>query len=180
MRGRPHKTNSANCNSEYPWCCFILAFHCYQKLAMKGMQTGGRGVVFSEGPAGGGDLHWPRWWEPELNKCLPLSLPCPHGSWTVKREGGARPCKLTLYVIDWSHSVSFVFLFLHVCFGDPQPLPIYLPPSPLCSILFADIEGFTSLASQCTAQELIMTLNELFARFDKLASVSADNRPPTF
>ena len=27
------------------------------------------------------------------------------------------------------------------------------------------------LASQCTAQELVMTLNELFARFDKLAAV---------
>nr|XP_006131277.1 adenylate cyclase type 6 [Pelodiscus sinensis] len=47
---------------------------------------------------------------------------------------------------------------------------IYIQKHDKVSILFADIEGFTSLASQCTAQELVMTLNELFARFDKLAS----------
>jgi len=40
------------------------------------------------------------------------------------------------------------------------------------SILFADIEGFTQLSSQCTAHELVKTLNELFARFDQLAVVS--------
>ena len=40
----------------------------------------------------------------------------------------------------------------------------------LFSILFADICGFTALSSQCTAQELVKMLNELFARFDRLAS----------
>ncbi|XP_038154585.1 adenylate cyclase type 3 isoform X3 [Cyprinodon tularosa] len=38
------------------------------------------------------------------------------------------------------------------------------------SILFADIVGFTQLSSSCSAQELVKLLNELFARFDKLAS----------
>jgi adenylate cyclase 1 len=42
----------------------------------------------------------------------------------------------------------------------------------VCSILFADIVGFTVLASQCTAQELVRLLNELFGRFDQLANVS--------
>ena len=33
------------------------------------------------------------------------------------------------------------------------------------SILFADICGFTVLSAQCTAEELIRLLNELFARY---------------
>ncbi|XP_037100951.1 adenylate cyclase type 3-like isoform X2 [Syngnathus acus] len=37
------------------------------------------------------------------------------------------------------------------------------------SILFADMVGFTQLSSTCSAQELVKLLNELFARFDKLA-----------
>lgn len=46
---------------------------------------------------------------------------------------------------------------------------IYIQRHINVSILFADIEGFTQLASQCTAHELVKTLNELFARFDQLA-----------
>ncbi|XP_041063857.1 adenylate cyclase type 3 [Carcharodon carcharias] len=38
------------------------------------------------------------------------------------------------------------------------------------SILFADIVGFTQLSSSCNAQELVKLLNQLFARFDKLAA----------
>ena len=42
---------------------------------------------------------------------------------------------------------------------------------PFHSILFADIKGFTALSSKVSAQELVQTLNELFARFDCLAEV---------
>ena len=45
----------------------------------------------------------------------------------------------------------------------------YLSIFSFSSILFADICGFTALSAQCTAEELIRLLNELFARFDRLA-----------
>lgn len=52
----------------------------------------------------------------------------------------------------------------------------YSQPLHFCfSILFADIVGFTQLSSACSAQELVKLLNELFARFDKLASVSTSS-----
>ncbi|XP_043199779.1 Ca(2+)/calmodulin-responsive adenylate cyclase-like isoform X5 [Amphibalanus amphitrite] len=47
---------------------------------------------------------------------------------------------------------------------------IYIQRHENVSILFADIVGFTVLASQCSAQELVRLLNELFGRFDQLAN----------
>ena len=46
---------------------------------------------------------------------------------------------------------------------------LYFPSLP--SILYADIVGFTALASECSPPELVKTLNELFGRFDQLAEV---------
>lgn len=53
--------------------------------------------------------------------------------------------------------VLFFFLNFHICktFSDSFCIS---------SILFADICGFTSLSDQCTAEELVRLLNELFAR----------------
>lgn len=48
---------------------------------------------------------------------------------------------------------------------------IYIQRHNDVSILFADIVGFTDLSSQCSAQELVRLLNELFGRFDQLANV---------
>ncbi|XP_040037275.2 adenylate cyclase type 2 [Gasterosteus aculeatus] len=40
------------------------------------------------------------------------------------------------------------------------------------SILYADIVGFTKLASSCTPEELVAMLNKLFGRFDDIAKVN--------
>ncbi|XP_076282280.1 adenylyl cyclase 78C isoform X2 [Lasioglossum baleicum] len=47
---------------------------------------------------------------------------------------------------------------------------IYIHRYENVSILFADIKGFTALASHCSPQELVKVLNDLFARFDKLSA----------
>ncbi|XP_069187438.1 adenylate cyclase type 6 isoform X2 [Procambarus clarkii] len=47
---------------------------------------------------------------------------------------------------------------------------IYIQRHDNVSILFADICGFTTLSDQCTAEELVRLLSELFARFDRLAA----------
>lgn len=50
--------------------------------------------------------------------------------------------------------------------------------SVLCSILYADIVGFTKLASSCSPEELVAVLNKLFGRFDDIAKVSISAHSP--
>lgn len=40
------------------------------------------------------------------------------------------------------------------------------------SILYADIVGFTRLATDCSPGELVHMLNELFGKFDQIAKVN--------
>uniref|UniRef100_H2YBC8 Adenylate cyclase type 8 n=1 Tax=Ciona savignyi TaxID=51511 RepID=H2YBC8_CIOSA len=54
-------------------------------------------------------------------------------------------------------------------FGGNLRNPIYVHKYDNVSILYADVKGFTKLSTILTAQELVATLNELFARFDGLA-----------
>ncbi|XP_044864155.1 adenylate cyclase type 8 isoform X3 [Mauremys mutica] len=49
---------------------------------------------------------------------------------------------------------------------------IYIHRYENVSILFADVKGFTNLSTTLSAQELVRMLNELFARFDRLAHYS--------
>lgn len=45
------------------------------------------------------------------------------------------------------------------------------------SILYADIVGFTKLASTCSPEELVAVLNKLFGKFDDIAKVKPLSHP---
>lgn len=68
---------------------------------------------------------------------------------------------LSLFLLPFSFSISYhsIQFFL---LSSPLPLPFVAVGY---SILFADICGFTTLSDQCTAEELVRLLNELFARY---------------
>lgn len=54
---------------------------------------------------------------------------------------------------------------------DSQFKKLYIYHMENVSILFADIKGFTELASKTSAEQLVKILNDLFGRFDKIAEV---------
>lgn len=65
------------------------------------------------------------------------------------------------------------FFFSWNCCSVTGSLPLFNHPAFLFfSILYADIVGFTRLASDCSPKELVIMLNELFGKFDQIAKVS--------
>lgn len=61
--------------------------------------------------------------------------------------------------------------------GTPGCGPDLMNTVPLCSVLYADIVGFTRLASECSPKELVLMLNELFGKFDQIAKVRGVSLP---
>ncbi|XP_024900361.1 adenylate cyclase type 7 [Pteropus alecto] len=62
--------------------------------------------------------------------------------------------------------------------GDRHSVPdnnfhsLYVKRHQNVSILYADIVGFTRLASDCSPKELVVMLNELFGKFDQIAKAN--------
>uniref|UniRef100_A0A673VQ68 adenylate cyclase n=1 Tax=Suricata suricatta TaxID=37032 RepID=A0A673VQ68_SURSU len=62
--------------------------------------------------------------------------------------------------------------------GDRRYMPdnnfhsLYVKRHQNVSILYADIVGFTRLASDCSPKELVVMLNELFGKFDQIAKAN--------
>ncbi|KAF6076486.1 adenylate cyclase 7 [Phyllostomus discolor] len=62
--------------------------------------------------------------------------------------------------------------------GDRRHMPdnnfhsLYVKRHQNVSILYADIVGFTRLASDCSPKELVVMLNELFGKFDQIAKAN--------
>ena len=59
------------------------------------------------------------------------------------------------------------------CFFGVNPIELCVCCLVVDSMLFADVTGLNILSQQCSPSELVHNLNELFSRFDQLATVSS-------
>ncbi|CAH1775304.1 unnamed protein product [Owenia fusiformis] len=87
----------------------------------------------------------------------------------IIEEGSKEQERLLLSVLPKHVADEMVQDMGDVLVADGQFRKIYMSRHENVSILYADIVGFTAISSKCTAGELVKILNELFARFDKLA-----------
>lgn len=79
---------------------------------------------------------------------------------------------------QWQTLTSLLLALTSTSYQKQKHVPFYLHHMlnisfslRLSSILYADIVGFTKLASTCTPEELVAVLNKLFGKFDDIAKV---------
>ncbi|XP_017784775.1 PREDICTED: adenylate cyclase type 6 isoform X2 [Nicrophorus vespilloides] len=147
----------------------ILAFAHLMGLAYIGgvpEQVGNCFLVLMCGNIAGACTHYPR--EIAQRKAFLETRQCIEARLKIQRENQQQE-RLLLSVLP-RHVAMEMKADIAGQQKEAQFHKIYIQRHENVSILFADICGFTTLSDQCTAEELVRILNELFARFDRLAT----------
>ncbi|XP_055610930.1 adenylate cyclase type 5-like [Uranotaenia lowii] len=111
-------------------------------------------------------LHWPK--EKSQRNAFMETRQCVEARLRIQRENQKQE-QLLLSVLPRHVAMEMKSDIAVQHREEAQFHKIYIQRHENVSILFADICGFTCLSDQCTAEELVRLLNELFARFDRLA-----------